>query len=228
MVLSGTVVVRATVGGAEQTKTAHVARQWTGMPAPPYPTTVEGQGTLRPEPLAAADLGRVTFDTDTTAGGALVAGAVTVVAEGPNEELLFVATVPPLIRHAHIFINNAALTTGSAFWSGQLDKPKAVGTACLRADVTSARTRSLILAHEGTQMERDSHNELMKRAGDGLIAPAVEGVVGRDAQFVAQWSTAIALVFAEMLRRATATDDINPVRFGCNFNFVYSTPKNGA
>jgi len=229
MAMSGTVSVRARLGtSSPESRSASITvtpRDWKGraIPSFPIPRSV-GQGTLPSKPRRYEDLGETDFYYDTTAHVAARNNSLAVISSGPNVQLVFVAQLPPIFSDIQILTNDAALTSGSSFWVGQVQSNSGVvfGTRpCSRYDVTSSATRNRILDHEGLTFQQGSHTQVYRDAALNAIGPAVEAVVAPDETFFDLWVNRLRPIFVALHKASKTVDDNNRVRFGCEFNFRY-------
>ena len=173
--VSGFVVVNGLINGASaQPDTVFVevlARSGWADLYPIVGSIVPTQGQLPSMPKRVGEFGQTSRPVIE-----IPAGMLDKIAEGPNKLITFPRTMFKLKNE--VWINTLAMTPGSAFW--QLQPEQKTGSICSRTFLSDTLP-SLVLAHEGSEYQANSHTwawrEGFKRQHAGLF---VEQMIGVD------------------------------------------------
>jgi hypothetical protein len=172
MVISGKVSVRGILNGQPAADTAAVsvgARNWRALPVPYVvheedPTFLLSEVPHDFEELGAADLLSWVDDSDPSVARR--------VPSGPNTGIWLLMSLPVRIS-ALIHINRAAMKYGSTFYWLQQNPPYGF---CAPSEVVAILPR--VIAHEGLNVEVDSHTEVYIRTLQLAAPQALERSLG--------------------------------------------------
>ncbi len=150
-------------------------RSWsTGADTAAFEHNNLGSGTLPILPVAWASLGQ----TIPRAGAHTPSGSYEQILDGPNKGVFYVTKVP-VLGIVDVSVNYAALQVGSAFYNNQPTKRKNRGgnlrPICAQADVMPFLPKAE--AHEGVNLEANSHAGIFRTTLNQQVPQMTEGVV---------------------------------------------------
>jgi hypothetical protein len=210
----GGVSVEGTVDGVA--KTGHgnftvTERDWSQMKA--VHVAHEETSTLPVHPTEAADLGV----TRSFTFGFTTPDRIALIASGPNQGWYY-ATAMPIRDSSAIQINRAALAKNSDFYKRHANK--AQGDICPRSEVTAFLPKAI--AHEGVNLEVNSHAWAYGNALDQTVGDLVEGALGATPEDLAASARNAAGPAIDDANEASARVDIDhpiPTLNNCVFNY---------
>jgi hypothetical protein len=212
--VGGTASVTLTDGGNAKTLTAPVdvtARNWSQLTV--NHTAMEVFTPLLPNPPAAeGDLG----DHLPLAGTSILSDGYAQIQSGPNTGVFYVITRVPVDAFSQIRINRLALSVGSAFYNLQPASHPRRGY-CKRSDVLPFIP--VAGAHEGLQVEVNSHAWAFRNELNRLVPAVEEAVIGYDYFDLVQKAEAALQSPLTSARQASSNIDItNPIVY-CTFKY---------
>lgn len=221
VVLSGTVTVRARIGGNDESKAIRVriaARDWNGMEMPRSITEEEPATDLPLRPDSLHDLGHIHQTMDLEFGR----DKWEPILSGPNANLAYLVK-PPAEYRAVVHVNRAALSRDSDFWNAQYSRQRSSGLVdCLQREENITGFIPVILRHEGIGFDPKSHAYLYVTTAERVGNPRYERVIGSTLRQLADEAEGVGALVRDSAVIATGrADSTGYAPQWCRFHFNY-------